>query len=147
MSSGVIWEDYVTPKPKDINSDDIEHVESMLGVSFPTDYKALIVKEQGRLPLPETISSSELFCSTFGPLYHLDISLNDTNGIIYKWDRWKDYYGQKVIPIAGTGGGACFFAYVYSDDLLLPSIFFVDVEDEELLFVARSITELIQNLV
>lgn len=145
MSNNVVWEGYVSPQPEEINHDHVSKMEKHLGVLFPEDYKELIIKQQGKMPYPETISSSELFKSTFGPLYSMDFSLDNLNGILYKWNKWKDYYGDRVIPIAGTGGGACFFAYVYNGDNL-PSIYFIDVEEEELLYVSKSITDLINNL-
>lgn len=145
----VIWEDYVIPKPKEISNHDIGHFELLIKFSFPDDYKSLIIREQGKNPVKYMFSSEKLTRVPFGPLYHLNIesdSKNSSYGVYSNWDKWKEYYGANVIPIADAGG-ACFFAYVDSDDLSSPSIFFVDVEEEELLFVAKSITELIKNLV
>lgn len=146
------WEDYVEPALADASKEDIDNLEKKTGFFLPDDYKELIIHSQGKCPSRELIESEELAPVPFGPLYHIKEECTEellSYAVLRKWNKWKDVYSN-LLPIADAGGGASFFAYDFSSNE--PRIIFVNTEEEPdnedaILFVANSITELIENLI
>lgn len=149
----IIWEEYVDPPIGSATKNDIEHIEKKLGFHLPTDYKNLIVDNQGLIPSKEMIESRELSAVPFGPLFHISISCTDDQllySALEKLDKWKEYY-TNLLPIADSAGSGNFFAYNYNIDKLNPPIVFVNIEEEpgtpeSYLYVAASMSEILDNL-
>ncbi|SHO59171.1 SMI1/KNR4 family protein [Vibrio quintilis] len=149
----IVWEEYIDPSVGDATQQDLLYLESALKVSLPEDYKNLILDHQGKMPTPETIESGKLASSVFGPLFHVMKDATEAQelySVIKKWEKWSDVY-ENIIPIAGTGGSGCFFAYDYRNCTENPPVVFVDVEEDPddedaILFVTDSLSELIDSL-
>lgn len=150
----VLWENYVYPLLREATLNDVEKLESIIGVNFPKDYKDLVVQNQGKRPNRETVVSGELSSATFGPLLHVldDCSQEQSlYSVIKKWKKWRDIY-LHIVPIADSAGTGCFFAYDYSNHKENPPVVFVDVEtdpddDDAILFVADSLSDVVSALV
>lgn len=149
----IIWEEYVDPPLGSATKNDIENIEQKLGFQLPTDYKSLIVDNQGLIPSKEMIESHALSAIPFGPLFHILTDCTDEQllySLLEKFDKWKEYYAN-ILPIADSAGAGSFFAYNYNVDKLNPPIVFVNIEEEpdtpeSYLYVAANMSELLNNL-
>ena len=149
----LIWESYIFPSLGNASGEQIDFIESLIGVKLPEDYRRFIVDNQGKYPSKETVVSGELSSSTFGPIFHI---VNESTieqklySVIENWKKWSEVYGR-VLPIADSTGIGCFFAYDYREADSDPSIIFIDIEEDPsdedaILFVSKSLTELIDCL-
>jgi SMI1-KNR4 cell-wall len=129
--------------------DQITQVEKVLGVEFPTDYLENVIKFNGGIPDPGSI--------TFGDqtevLAQL-LSFNKSDGFGYILEQYNALIGQlpdKVIPF-GVDPFGNYFCFDYSDIPTDPKIVFWDHEKsylkakDELTLVCNNFTELITNL-
>ncbi len=148
------WKHYVKPATGPASQDDIERVESVLGVKLPDGFVRVARQHQGQTPELEIIESDELNPVPFGPLLHF--LANPTKeqavyGMLQRREKWIGWY-PNLIPIASSGGGASVFAYDYRRDRENPPVVFINSDvppddEDAVLFVANSFDELIGNLV
>jgi cell wall assembly regulator SMI1 len=148
--SNIVWEEYLDiPLAKD---EEIQKAEQQFGVAFPEEFKQILKSSQGKTPVPNIIESEEVCKVTFGPILHVLSGEEPAYSISRAKEIWGRYY-PNLLPIANSGDG-CIFAYDFSKDKENPPVVFVnseadpedDEDDERLLFVAHSLTELLSNL-
>jgi hypothetical protein len=150
----ISWEEYLNiPAATD---EDIQRVEAQINIKFPEEFKETLKLAQGKTPIPNIIESEEVCEVPFGPILHVLMKVNPPSYAAYSIEsvkeHWDEYYPD-FLPIADSGDG-CFFAYDFSKDKENPPVVFVNAEvdpeddenDERLLFVANSLTELLSNL-
>ena len=150
----ISWEEYVDPPLGEARIADVSHLEAILGVKLPQDYKGLVRRNQGKYPSKETVVCGELSSTPFGPLFHIMKKCTDEQllySVLNKWEKWAKIY-EGIVPIADSAGTGCFFAYDYRKSKDNPPVVFVDVEedpddDDAILYVANSLTEVIEALV
>ncbi|WP_104381605.1 SMI1/KNR4 family protein [Sphingobacterium sp. HMA12] len=138
-------------------------VESHLGITFPSDFRKVILEHNAATPSPNTIDTLRQAGKAFGEL--LNFNLDAAENIISLYHQLKNKLPAKVYPITMDPGGN-FLCYDFRIDIDNPKIMRWDheqkfiIEDQELVikdhedesdyyhldFVADSFTELLKVL-
>lgn len=143
----VEWEEYLNiPVASD---EDIKQIEHQLGLSFPEEFKQVLKIAQGKTPVLEIIDSEELCEVPFGPVFHVLPEIKP----LYSIKDMKEFWDKNLpgfLPIAEAGDG-CIFAYDLRKGAENPPVIFINADvspddDDSILFVANSLTELLSNL-
>ena len=148
----IAWEDDLLPPLKTADDSDILALEAVLGVKLPDDYVDILKDHQGQSPVNYIVSNDALAGVPLSPLFHVSIDKKHpkyTESIMYYWKKWKDWY-PKLVPFAGTGGGASMFAFDFKDPVK-PCVVFIDAnlspdDPDSVFFCADSFSSLLCDL-
>jgi hypothetical protein len=144
------WKEYLNIPVA--NDEDLRRVESQIGIKFPTEYKQLLKLAQGKIPIPNILGCGDVSEVLFGPIFHVLLEVDPMYSLERVKKHWDEYY-PNLLPVASSAGSGCFFAYDFQRKKEETPIVFIDAEadpedeDEEgVIFVAHSLTELLDNL-
>ncbi|WP_152847294.1 SMI1/KNR4 family protein [Bacillus paralicheniformis] len=133
---------------KELSNKEINEVENKMKVAFPSDYKEVVKKYQGCVPLDKNVVEIGGFKESFNFL--LTIESDEYIGILEVYDSIKDRLVKNVIPFANDPGGN-FYCFDYRNSSE-PKIVFWDHEEaytnpeKALIYVCENFTELINGL-
>ena len=145
----IIWEDYILadgaypfPLPTEL---DVQDAEISLGVTLPSDYKIILIKQQGKTPGEISIKVGS-GTEPVGGLFHVfQDGPNKAYSIFSKRKRLLEDGNTDLIPFTDNSSSSR-FCFDFSKNKLNPAIVFVDSDYElddpdAITFVANSFTE------
>ncbi|MEC1458119.1 MULTISPECIES: SMI1/KNR4 family protein [Bacillus] len=133
-----------------VNEEQIQQVETKLGIKFPKDYKECVMQNGGGTPTPEVFDAGERKDAVFGYLY--SFHEDSDSFIINAYNRYRDgRMADRLIPIADDafGNEICFDFRASETN---PPVVFWDHEEAfenpeaAVTYVCDNFTELINSL-
>jgi cell wall assembly regulator SMI1 len=145
----VTWENYVWDSPRPATLDEIEALEREWGITFPDDYKRVVMKHQGMTPTPYVIdigsNSNNVICEL------MTISVDGQQrsyAMRHVYQLIKNLVPAGIYPFAGTGTGD-YICFDYRTSATAPKVifYFTEAPGEEALYpVADSFTDFLSKL-
>jgi SMI1-KNR4 cell-wall len=130
--------------------EDIHQMENQLKILFPEEFKQILKLAQGKSPIPKLVELGENHTALFRAIFHVLPEECSGYSIKRTKETWDEYF-PCLLPIADAGD-SCFFAYDLRQESENPPVVFInsdadpDDENESIIFVASSLTELLSNL-
>lgn len=144
----VTWENYVWDSPRPATLDEVEALEQEWGISFPGDYKRVVMEHQGMTPTPYAIDigrSNNVICEL------MTVSVDEQQrsyAMRHVYPLIKNLVPAGIYPFAGTGTGD-YMCFDYRASATAPKVvfYFTDFLGEEALYpVADSFTDFLSKL-
>jgi cell wall assembly regulator SMI1 len=144
----VTWERYVWDAPRPATLDEIEAQEQEWGITFPDDYKRVVMEHQGKTPIPYVIDigrTNNVICEL------MTVSVDEQRrsyAMRHVYPLIKNLVPAGIYPFAGTGTGD-YMCFDYRASATAPKVvsYFTDFLGEEALYpVADSFTDFLSKL-
>jgi len=144
----VTWEKYVWDSPRPAALHEVEALEKEWGITFPDDYKSIVMRYQGMTPIPYVLdigSRDNVICEL------LTVSVDEQRrsaAMSHVYQRIKHLVPAGIYPLAGTGTGD-YVCFDYRASAIAPKVvfYFTDALGEEALHpVASSFTDFLSKL-
>ena len=111
----VIWENYLWDKEKPLTPGELVNAETVLGVQFPDDYKAIVMQNQGKSPSPACFKINPKRVGVFSSLLHFCESGPESSYVLWNYNTLREFLPEKIIPFADTPGGD-FICFDFRED-------------------------------
>jgi len=144
----VTWETYVWDSPRPATLDEVEALEQEWGISFPDDYKRVVMEHQGMSPNPcvldlgrSNTAVSELLTLRMDPSRR-------SYAMLHVYSLIKNLVPAGIYPFAGTGTGD-YLCFDYRSSATAPKVvfYFTEALGEDALYpVADSFTDFLSKL-
>ncbi len=129
-------------KESNISNSDIENMEQKLGISFPSDFKEVILKNNGSSPelnVFDTDVSQERVAE-----YLLSFNQDDKGNILDTYYSIKDRLPEKCIPVMSDPFGN-YICFNFSNEDS-PKLYFWDHENNSIEFISDDFTNFLKKL-
>jgi len=144
----VTWDKYVWDSPRPATLHEVEALEKEWGITFPDDYKSIVMRYQGMTPIPYVLdigSRDNVICEL------LTVSVDEqrrSSALSHVYQRIKHLVPAGIYPLAGTGTGD-YICFDYRTSAKAPKVvfYFTDALGEEAIHpVAGSFTDFLSML-
>jgi cell wall assembly regulator SMI1 len=125
----VSWTPYVWPHEVPLAPHTLRAAERRLGVTFPADYVACVLLNQGKTPDPSLFDFGDGFSTVLNQLYHFEASPSTANVLHAHEHLTTAGVPSEIVPFAGdpAGNHICFD---FRGHAAMPTVVILDHEVE-----------------
>ncbi|MGX7594454.1 SMI1/KNR4 family protein [Planococcus plakortidis] len=134
-------DDYKLPETSEV---EIEKIENQLDMELPASYKEILLEQNGGIIQYNSVKKeSHLETNAYIEINHI---YGCGQGGILDSDYLIDEWGLPKNILIFSGDGNSFFALDYRKDSVNPSVIYLEPETEEIIEVAHTFDEFLNNL-